>query len=136
MRLLPGAPDLKEIDRTLPNGDQVLFVSFGNRTIPPHEYIGERRRMAGRSINDMIMFYGNQLGIPVSQLHPHAMRHLYGTELAESDVDLLIRQDLMGHEDAQHPRSIRTSYSKEMTEVDKGGPLSKLKSPVVSSSPV
>lgn len=131
LRLYLEHPDLKEIDRTLPDGDQVLFVSLANRNIEPHAYIGEARRLSDRSIRDMIRKYGEAAGIPVAQLHPHAMRHLFGTELAEADVDLLVRQDLMGHEDAKHTKIYtHLATRKKLEEVDRGGPLAKMKSPV------
>lgn len=131
LRLYLEHPELKDIDRTLPDGDQVLFVSFGNRNIPDHLYIGEARRLNGRSIRDMIRTYGEAAGIPVDQLHPHAMRHLYGTELAESDVDLLLRQDLMGHEDVKHTKIYtHLATRKRLTEIDRAAPLAKMKTPV------
>lgn len=131
LRLYLEHAELKQIDRTLPNGDQVLFVSTGNRSIPAHRYIGEARRMAIRSIFDMIRLYGEAAGIPVEQLHPHAMRHLYGTELAESDVDLLLRSELMGHEDPKHTKIYtHLATRRKLEEVDRSGPLSKIKSPV------
>lgn len=94
-----GHQGLDRIERTLPDGDRVLFVSTMNRTVPEHEYIGARRRISTRSVNDMIQKYGERAGIPRNQLHPHAMRHLYGTELAEHEVDVIMRQALLGHED-------------------------------------
>jgi len=131
LRLYLEHPELKDVDRTLPDGDQVLFVSLSNRNVPPHLYIGEARRLADRSIRDMIRTYGEAVGIPVEQLHPHAMRHLYGTELAESDVDLLLRQDLMGHEDAKHTRIYtHLATRKKLEEIDRAAPLAKMKTPV------
>lgn len=124
-------PDLKEIDRTLPNGDRVLFVSTMNRMCLPHEYIGERRRLSSWAVRDTIQRHGKRAGIDQEQLHPHALRHLYGTELAESDIDLLTRQDLLGHED---PKSTaiytHLAMRKKMQVVDRANPLGKMKTPV------
>lgn len=131
LRLYLEHPELKAIDRTLPDGDQVLFISLANRSIPEHEYIGDKRRLADRSIRDMIKTYGEQAGIPAEQLHPHAMRHLFGTELAEDDVDLLLRQELMGHEDPKHTRIYtHLAMRKKIAEADRAGPLAKMKTPV------
>jgi hypothetical protein len=47
----------------------------------------------------MIQRYGKRHGIPGDELHPHAFRHRFGTELAEGDVSLVNIQDLMGHSD-------------------------------------
>ena len=131
LRLYLEHPELNEIDRTLPDGDRVLFVSLVNRNVPPHLYIGEERRMAARSIRDMIQAYGAAAGIDAAQLHPHAMRHLFGTELAEDDVDLLVRQDLMGHGDAKSTRIYtHLAARKKIKTVDSSGPLAKIKTPV------
>jgi len=131
LRAYLNHPDLKEIDRTLPDGDQVLFVSLRNRNVPEHEYHGERRRISPRSIDDMIKKYGKQQGIPEDQLHPHAFRHLYGTELAESDTDLLVRQLLLGHADPKSTAVYTQLAMRKLTQVvDKANPLSKIKTPV------
>lgn len=131
LRLYLEHPELKTIDRTLPDGDQVLFVSLVNRNIQEHVYIGEARRLSDRSIREMIREYGEAAGIPIEQLHPHAMRHLFGTELAESDVDLSVRQDLMGHEDPKHTMIYtHLATRKKLEEIDRGGPLAKIKTPV------
>src|SRR3546814_6660661 len=47
----------------------------------------------------MIREYGKACGIDTKLLHPHAFRHLFGAELAESDVDVITRQQLLGHSD-------------------------------------
>lgn len=131
LRLYLDHPDLQQIDRTLKGGDKVLFISLMNRTCPPHEYHGERRRMNRRAVLDMVKRYGRRAGIPEDQIHPHAMRHLFGTELAESDVDLLTRQKLMGHAD---PKSTEiythTAMRKLAREADRGNPLAKINTPV------
>ena len=82
----------------LPNGDKVLFVSTMNRTVTPDQYHGERRRLNRRAVLQMMKKYGKRAGIPEDQVHPHAMRHLFGTELAEDGVDIIARQRLLGQE--------------------------------------
>lgn len=131
LRLYLEHEDLQAIDRTLENGDKVLFVSTNNMMVPPHEYIGERRRMAPKAIWEIVKKHGAAAGIPDDQLHPHALRHLYGTELLESDVDQAIRQELMGHAD---PRSTEIythlAMRKKMTEADRANPFTKIRTPV------
>lgn len=131
LRLYLEHPDLQEIDRTLPNGDRVLFVSVNNRTIPAHEYLGEKRRLNRRAVNNMILRYGQRAGIPDAQMHPHAIRHLYGTELIEGDVNLLNAQLLLGHAD---PKSTgiytHTAMRKLTREVDRANPMAKMRTPV------
>lgn len=131
IRAYLGHPDLEAIDRTLPNGDQVLWVSLRNRTVPPHKYHGENRRLAARSFHDRIKHHSQAAGLPEDEDHAHAMRHLYGTELAESDVDVLTRQALMGHED---PKSTEVYTHLAMRKlsgvVEQANPLGKMNTPV------
>lgn len=131
LRLYLAHEDLREIDRRLPNGDQVLFVTVRNRNVPAHDYNGERRRFNRRSVLQMVKKYGQRVGIPEDQIHPHALRHLYGTELAEGGVDLLVRQRLMGHADPKST-SIYTSMAmrKLTNEADRANPLAKMRTPV------
>ena len=97
VRAYLGHPDLAEIDRTLPDGKRVLFVTFGNRLVSPADYYGEKRRISRAAVRRMIAEYGKRAGVPREVLHPHALRHAYGTELAEAGVDIHVRQTLMGH---------------------------------------
>lgn len=131
LRVYMEHPRLQEIDRRLPDGDLVLFVSVRNRSCPIQDYTGENRRLNRRSVLEMVKKYGRDLGLPEAQLHPHAFRHLYGTELAEENIDLVLRQRLMGHED---PKSTRiydhTAIRRAVREVDRANPLSKIRTPV------
>lgn len=126
-------PDLKLIDRSLPDGDQVLFISLRNRKVSPDRYYGEARRISTRSINDMIENYGDRAGIPRDQLHPHAFRHLYGAELVETEIPDSIGQTLMGHAD---PRSYQVynnlALRKLVDVVNRANPLGKIHTPVTS----
>lgn len=131
LRVYIEHPSLKLIDRALPNGDLVLFVSTRNRRCPAHLYRGGRRRLTRGGVHKMIATYGKKKGIPSEQLHPHALRHLYGTELAEDVQDRGVRQKLMGHAD---PRSTEIyehmAMRKLVREVDQANPLSKVRTPV------
>ena len=99
--------------------------------IPLHEYHGEQRRIAPRSIHDMIQTYGRRLQLPADQLHPHALRHLFGTELAESDMDLIKSQALLGHADPKTSAIyMRLAMRKLAKVVDVASPLRKIKTPV------
>lgn len=130
LRVYLEHPTLKEIDRLLDNGDQVLFVSTRNRTVEPHEYRGEKRRMSRGAVLDMIKKYGEEQGLPAAQLHPHALRHLFGTELAEDDVDLITRQKLMGHADPKSTAIYDHLAMRSITrKADKANPLAKINTP-------
>lgn len=130
LRVYLEHPFLKQIDRDIEGGDKVLFVSVRNRSCHPKDYRGERRRLTRGAVNDMIAKHGKELGIPDELLHPHALRHLYGTELMEGDVHLLVQQQLMGHID---PKSTQIythlAMRKLVAEVDRANPLSKINTP-------
>lgn len=131
LRIYLEHPELQDIDRALPSGDKVLFVSMGNRKCPNHEYYGERRRLTQRGVHSIIQRHGKAAGIPLSQLHPHALRHLYGTELAESDVTDTVRQQLMGHADPRSTQIYTHLATRKLTgDVDRGNPLAKMRTPV------
>jgi integrase/recombinase XerD len=115
-------------DRTLPNGDRVLFVNRNNPTVPAHERYGEKLRIRADSFADILRKYGKEQGIPNVVLHPHAFRHLFGVELAESDVDLLIRQTLLGHSKPETTGIYTQLAVQKLWEiVDKSNPLGKIR---------
>ncbi|MDH4450818.1 MAG: tyrosine-type recombinase/integrase [Rhodoferax sp.] len=135
LRVYLGHEDLASIDRTVTNRrghpDKVLFVSVRSTKVPAHEHIGEARRLTRKAVHDFIQRYGMKLGIPKDQLHPHALRHLFGTELAEDDTPTLAIQELMGHAD---PKSTaiyaQLAMRKKTSTLDRAAPLSKMKTPV------
>jgi len=131
IRAYLGHVELDYIDRDLPSGDQVLFVSTKNNNVPAHEYHGEARRIAPRSVNDRLLKYAEDTGVSINFAHPHAFRHLYGTELTESDVNLLTTQALMGHESSEYTGIYTKLAVRKLTdEVDKANPLGKMRTPV------
>lgn len=128
--------DMNDIDRELPGlagktPDRVVFVSVRTTKLSPDEHRGDKRRLTRKAVHDMIQRYGRRLGIPASELHPHAMRHLYGTELTEGDTPTVAVQDLMGHADIKST-SIYTHLAarKKFATVDKHSPMAKMKTPV------
>lgn len=131
LRIYLEAPELQQIDRTLPSGDSVLFISLGNKKCPAHEYHGENRRLTARGVYQIMKKHGLAAGIPSIQLHPHAARHLYGTELAESDVNEPVRLQLMGHSDPRSTQIYTHLATRKLTkDVDRSNPLTKIKTPV------
>ncbi|PHS25941.1 MAG: recombinase XerD [Methylophaga sp.] len=136
IRAYIGHRELDVIDTSLPSGDKVLFVSVRNRTIPEHEYHGERRRFAPRSVNDMLAKYAKETGVSVAFAHPHALRHLYGAELMESDVNILSAQALLGHESADTTAIYSHLAMRKLTkDVDRANPLGKMHTPVTDLIP-
>lgn len=135
LRVYLGHEDLAAIDRSTVNDrgrpDKVLFVNLVNPLVPAHEHVGEKRRLKRQAVHAMVQRYGSRVGIPAEELHPHALRHLFGTELTEDEVPTLTTQELMGHADAKST-AIYTHLAmrKKMAVVDKSGPLAKLRTPV------
>lgn len=136
LRVYLDHPELKALDRatTCPRSGRparVLLVATQPGATPADQWHGERLRMSRQAVWRMIQRRGMRLQIPPEQLHPHAFRHLFGTELAEDDVDLLRRQALMGHAD---PKSTQIythlAARRKFEDVDRAGPLAKMKTPV------
>lgn len=126
-----GHPELEQIDRLLEDGDRVLFVSTRSRHVPEHEYRGEARRLGASSIQQMVIRRGESVGIPRAELHPHALRHTYGTELAEGGVDVMGIAALMGHRDVNSSRVyVRLAARKLRQYVTGNTPTSKIHTPV------
>lgn len=122
-------PDLQAIDRTLPDGDLVLFISINNKCVPAHEYHGEARRMTRAGVQSMLVKRAKAAGVDRQYAHPHALRHLYGAELAEDDVDLIKRQALLGHERAETTGIYTHLAQRKLRElVDRSNPLAKMRS--------
>lgn len=128
-----GHQELSEIDRTLPDGDQLVFVNFRNRQVPEHLYFGEARRLSARAIDIMIKKYAKAAGIPEHEAHAHALRHLVGSELAEESASTLEIQAILGHADPKTTEIYTHLASRKLTEViDRANPLGKIKTPVSS----
>ncbi len=110
-------PNLKAIDRTLEDGDRVLFVSLMNNKVPPDQYHGEARRLSPKSINDIILRHGIPARLPASELHPHAFRHLVGTEIYESTNDLYAVATILGHSRIETAKMYTHLAMRRKTEV-------------------
>ncbi len=109
----------------------MLFVSTRNRRLQDYEYHGEARRLSRRSVAEMIARYGTQAGLPADQLHPHALRHLYGTEMTEDDQALIDVKSLMGHADIKTTEIYTQLARRRLGKVvDKSSPINKIKTPV------
>ncbi|MDD4927498.1 MAG: tyrosine-type recombinase/integrase [Methylotenera sp.] len=59
------------------------------------------------------------------------MRHLFGTELVESDVGMLSAQKLLGHADPKSTELYTHLAMRKLTgDIDKANPLGKINTPV------
>lgn len=135
LRVYLGHEELAAIDRDVQGrggrADKVLFVSVRSTLLAAHEHIGERRRLTRKAVHDVVQRYGKRLGIPAQELHPHAMRHLFGTELMEDDTHMLTMQHLLGHVDPKSTEIyVDLAMRKKVKAMDKAAPLAKMKTPV------
>lgn len=131
VRAYLGHKELEAINRRLPDGDQVLFVTTVNNRVGPHEYYGEARRITQETVYRLIRKNGQCAGIPVDESHPHALRHLFGTQLAESDVHILRMQALLGHVKPETTEIyVQLAVEQLAKEVQRASPLAKIRSPV------
>lgn len=133
LRVYMEHEDLQGYDRNVTRAgrvDKVLFVNARNTRCPPEEWRGEAVRISRKSVWRTIQKHGRAVGVPDIELHPHAMRHLFGTELGEDKVDLIMRQQLLGH---AAPKSTaiydHMAVRRTAETVDTSGPLAKIKSP-------
>lgn len=135
LRVYLGHEELEAMDRHISGrggrAEKVLFCSTRNSTVTADRFRGEERRLTRQAIHDIIQKHGLAVGIPGHQLHPHAMRHLYGTELTEGDAPTLSVQSLMGHADPKST-AIYTELAmrKKTAIVDQHAPLAKIRTPV------
>jgi integrase/recombinase XerD len=131
LRAYLGHEDLDAIDRTLPNGDKVVFVNLKNNLVPVYEHRGEARRLGRRGIQQMVKDYCEQADIPVSEAHPHAFRHLVGAELAEESATAFEMMAILGHAREDTTAIYAKLALRKLTEVlDNANPLNKIQTRV------
>lgn len=132
IRAYLASPELEAMDLRTDDGDAVLWATTRNYNVPEHEYRGEARRITPKTVHQMMQRYGRRAGLPLDQCHPHALRHLYGTQLVESDVHLLQVQALMGHASSKSTEVYTHVAVRALAKsVDRGNPLSKMNAPLV-----
>lgn len=131
IRAYLGHNELDRIERVTESGERVLFVNLHNSEVRKYDHFGEKRRIGQESIDRIIKAYGLAAGLPRQICHAHAFRHLFGTELAEGNVDLLQRQALLGHQDPKTTEVYTQLAMRKLTStVDKANPLGKIQTPV------
>lgn len=135
LRVYIDHPDLQGYDRDVLDRkgrpDKVLFVNTRTAAVPPDQWRGEAVRLSRHAVWRQIQRHGLRAGVPAEERHPHALRHLFGVELAEDDVDLITRGDLLGHADPRTTAVYTTmSIRRKVRVMDKSSPLAKMRSPV------
>mgnify|MGYP006304542689 FL=1 len=87
------------------------------------------------AVTAVIKKYGKRAGVPPEHCHPHAFRHLFGTELAENDIDPWQRKALMGHEDMKSTEVYTHLAMRKLRETsDKASPLKRMRAPALDSA--
>jgi len=133
LRAYLGHPYLQKVDRSLPDGDQVLFIKIQDTGVPAHQFFGESRRLGQRGLNKMMEKYGHEIGLPADQRNPKALRHLFGTELKEDDVDIRDSMALMGHEDEGSQKMYTHLARRKLRKIiDRSNPLAKVRIPIIT----
>lgn len=131
VRAYLGGLDRQPVERTTAAGERVLFVTRRNSRVAAHDFYGEATRLTKRGAWFILQRHCARAGIASEFSHPHALRHLYGTELAEEDADLLTRKILMGHARTETVEVYtHLALRKLAAIVDKANPLTKMRTPV------
>ncbi|PHS20255.1 MAG: recombinase XerD [Kangiella sp.] len=131
LRAYLGHDELSLIDTALPNGDHVVFVNLKNNHVPSYEHRGEARRLGKRGIQQMIKDYSILAGVPESQAHAHAFRHLVGAELAEESATPFEMMAILGHAQEDTTAIYAQLALRKLTEVlDRANPLGKIETRV------
>lgn len=86
-RSLPLHPVIAELARSMPT-DGYWFPARGGK--PGH--------VNASSVTDLITKAKLRAGILDPRLTPHSLRHAFGTDLVEAEVDIRVVQELMMHE--------------------------------------
>lgn len=90
-----GDSAAEAIREFLPRRDGVLIRSKKTSTALLINHRGSRLRT--RSVGRIVKALAISKGLP-SDVHPHTLRHAFGTHLLEEGADLRAIQDLLGHE--------------------------------------
>jgi integrase/recombinase XerC len=115
-RLAASGPEKKH--RTTP----ALFVNLQLRGLNKP---GGEARLTTRSVGRIVKRVAILRGLP-SDVHPHTLRHAFGTHLLEEGADLRAIQELLGHERLSTTQRYTQLTTSQLTQVyDKTHPRAK-----------
>ena len=98
-----------------------LFVNLQLRGLAK----GDQARLTTRSVGRIVKRIAILRGLP-ADVHPHTLRHAFGTHLLEEGADLRAIQELLGHERLSTTQRYTQLTTAQLTEVyDKTHPRAK-----------
>lgn len=119
-----------QADRWTDGGDKVLFISLRNRRQPACELRGDRLRLTAGGIRKILRNYAKSAGVDLRRVHPHALRHGFGVQLAEHGADIAVRQMLLGHAKPETTRIYDHLATGKMREyIERASPFEHIQSP-------
>ncbi len=86
---------LKQVEKNQPKADlspRLMSPGFRPRT----EKKSDNLRLTPRSIQRIVKYYATKAGI-VKDVHPHALRHSFATDLIQNGADIRSVQEMLGH---------------------------------------
>lgn len=113
-RRVPVDPDVAGLIQTYLLADRPESESTALFLVAKGPHRGRPLTPAG--LRTIFRYHRGKAGVPAG--HPHALRHTFGTALAEAGVDLAVLQALMGHDHVDSsaayihlaPAHVRTAY--------------------------
>jgi integrase/recombinase XerC len=115
-RLVPFGEAAREaLDRYLPRRMQILEAH--RRTGQTALLVNLRGgRLTTRSVGRIVKAMAVAAGLP-SEVHPHTLRHAFGTHMLEEGADLRAIQELLGHERLSTTQRYTQLTTKQVIEV-------------------
>ena len=90
---LMGEPAARALNIYLTEGRRSLLSKKTTNALFVNRY---GTRLTERSVQEMLGKYGQMVGIG-KKIHPHMLRHTFGTHLLDGGADLRVVQELLGH---------------------------------------